>query len=306
MRTGIAGAAVVVAVLVGVASAWMVAGDVNRPMSARVGDVASGLRCPTCSAVSVSASNSPMAQSMRAQIRRQLSAGRSPEQIRAWFADRYGGQVLLDPEPEGLGLVLWVLPAAALAGGVVAFVMTRRRPGLPVGGTDGVARPAISGRRVAVAGLVVLAVGAVVPVALWDAGSGEAAASATAPASSGQPEMSAPDWVSVATSLERQEAYGAAAEAYRKALQGRPGSPAVRTRLAFVLVRDGNPEEALPLVRRLANRAGPHRVEALLVLGLAQRAASLPRSAGTLRQFLALAPDHPAGGQIRRLLRDDG
>lgn len=300
MKNTLAKVTVLVSVVVAVSSVWLASGDTNRSMSARVTDVASGLRCPTCTAVSVSTSNSAMAQSMREQIRHQLGEGRSPEQIRAWFADRYGNQVLLDPGPEGIGLVLWVLPGGALAAGLVAFVVARRRPPAPTESGEQAGRSAMSPRRVGLAGVAMLVVGTAVPAALWNTGGREATASAT----SAQADMRAPDWVSVATSLERQGAYDAAGEAYREALKRRPGSPAVRTRLAFVLVRDGRAEEALTLVRRLADEPGPHRVEALLVLGLAQRAESMPVSTSTLREFLTLAPDHPAAGQVRRLLRD--
>jgi hypothetical protein len=41
---------------------------------------------------------------------------------------------------------------------------------------------------------------------------------------------------------------------------------------------------------------------ALLVLGLAQRDAHDPAATSTLRTFLAVAPNHPAAPQVRRLL----
>jgi cytochrome c-type biogenesis protein CcmH len=300
MRTRLAAAVVLVAVLTAVCSVWLVSGDEHRPVNARVADVASGLRCPTCTAVSVAASNSVMAQSMRRQIRHQLLAGRSPDQVRTWFVARYGRQVLLDPGTEGLGLLLWVLPAAALAAGAVTLLVTRHRAG---GGEDAPAvRSPIPARRVALAGLAVVAVGTAVPLAVWrDPAPDDAAATAAA-----RQDMDASDWVAVATSLERQGAYDAASEAYRDALRLRPGDPALRTRLAFVLVRDGHAEQALPLVTRLARRPGAASTDALLVLGLAQRAESMPQATATLREFLVRAPHHPAAAQVRRLLRDRG
>jgi cytochrome c-type biogenesis protein CcmH len=76
----------------------------------------------------------------------------------------------------------------------------------------------------------------------------------------------------------------------------------VRIRLALDLVRDRHASDAEPLVRRLARTRGPSQSAALLVLGLAQRARGEAAARGTLHRFLALAPDHPAAAQVRRLL----
>ena len=91
--------------------------------------VARGLACPTCDGESAAVSEALISQEMRAEIGRQLQEGRSPEEIRAWFAapERYGPEVLLDPGTEGAGLLVWLLPVLGLAvGGVVLVVVIRR------------------------------------------------------------------------------------------------------------------------------------------------------------------------------------
>jgi cytochrome c-type biogenesis protein CcmH len=80
-------------------------------------EVASGLRCPVCQNLSVGDSPSGLAGEMRQTIETQLRAGRSPAQIRAFFVERYGEWVLLEPSRHGLNLVLWLVPILGLAAG---------------------------------------------------------------------------------------------------------------------------------------------------------------------------------------------
>jgi cytochrome c-type biogenesis protein CcmH len=297
----------VLAVLVTVVTVWVTSGQ-HRPLPERADEVASGLRCPTCTAVSVADSNSPIAQSMRTQIRAQLRAGRSPEQVRRWFAERYGDQVLLSPPAEGLGLTLWVFPALALTGGLVVTGKALRRPAFR-GVTSGGSGPtAVPPAKVALAGVALLCVGVAVPATVGLATarpSTVTAAGGPAGDRAGPAEPTgAREWLAAASSLEQQGAYGQASRAYRHVLRQRPQSPAVRVRLALVLLRARRPQQAPPLVRDLAARPGPHRADALLVLGLAQRAAGREQGGQSLRSFLRLAPEHPAAQQVRRLLGD--
>jgi cytochrome c-type biogenesis protein CcmH len=71
------------------------------------------LRCPTCKTVSIAESPSPTAVTMRRIVESQIEAGRSDEEIIAYFMDRYGPWILLDPPREGRTLLLWLLPAVA-------------------------------------------------------------------------------------------------------------------------------------------------------------------------------------------------
>lgn len=89
--------------------------------------IASELRCVVCQNLSVADSPSELAQQMRAVVREQLREGKSPEQIKAYFVSKYGEWVLLAPTPKGLGLLVWVLPFAAVGGGIlfVVFVTSR-------------------------------------------------------------------------------------------------------------------------------------------------------------------------------------
>jgi hypothetical protein len=59
---------------------------------------------------------------MRGVIADQLEAGHSAAQVRAWFADRYGDGVLLDPPARGAGWALVLVPAGVV--GVGAWLLS--------------------------------------------------------------------------------------------------------------------------------------------------------------------------------------
>lgn len=93
----------------------------------RVREVAAGLRCPVCQSLSVADSSSQVAREMREEIARDLRAGKSPEEIRAEFAEAYGEWVLEAPPKRGVGLVVWLLPVALLAAGAFVSASALRR-----------------------------------------------------------------------------------------------------------------------------------------------------------------------------------
>lgn len=283
--------ALALTVLVALAVAGLVRGSAGRADPAAA--IAAGLRCPACRGESVADSRSPIAASMRQVIADQVTQGRSPREVRRWFVDRYGEEVLAQPPPRGPALLLWVVPVVALLGAGAAALRTlrprrgdreRRRPG----GARRHGRPHTAWR-LAAAGLAAL----VVAVAV--------AADRLAPPAP-QPPAADPAAVVVrlAQDLEGQQRYGAAAEMYREALRERPDD-AVRLRLAFVLLRSGDAAGAQRAAREVLTDS-PDSPDGLLVLGLAERTTRPTEAPTTLRRFLAVAPEHPAAAEIRRLL----
>jgi cytochrome c-type biogenesis protein CcmH len=91
------------------------AAEPTRAEQARL--IAAELRCPDCQALSVAESQTAAAAAIRGQIVEQLEAGRTPEQIRAYFVARYGDWILLAPSSP----VAWWVPAIAVLLGVAAF-----------------------------------------------------------------------------------------------------------------------------------------------------------------------------------------
>lgn len=73
-------------------------------------DISSTLRCPVCQGMSVADSTSPAAVAFQNRIRDMVAQGYTRGQIEDYFISRYGEFILLEPPPEGLNLLLWVLP----------------------------------------------------------------------------------------------------------------------------------------------------------------------------------------------------
>jgi cytochrome c-type biogenesis protein CcmH/NrfF len=92
----------------------------------QVKEVSSELRCVVCQGLSIQDSPSTLAQEMRAVVREQIAAGRTPDQVKSYFVERYGEWVLLRPKASGVNLIVYVLPIAMIVGGA-AFVFLKAR-----------------------------------------------------------------------------------------------------------------------------------------------------------------------------------
>ena len=101
-----------------------------RSTEDRVESIAGTIRCPQCSGQSAANSDAPSARAVRAEIGERLDEGQSADEIRDYFASRYGDDILLNPPASGVGSIVWVLPVAvtvAAAGGLaLAFARWRR------------------------------------------------------------------------------------------------------------------------------------------------------------------------------------
>ena len=87
------------------------------------------LRCLVCQNQSIDDSDAPLAVDLRRIVRERIQAGDSDATIRDFLVARYGAFVLLRPPVSGQTILLWSLPALALAlGGFTAWRLFRRRP----------------------------------------------------------------------------------------------------------------------------------------------------------------------------------
>jgi len=80
--------------------------------------VAQGLRCPVCQGESVADSPSDIAGAMRAEIRRRLARGQSPDEIKRFLVSKYTDWILLAPPASGVGSIAWLAPPLLFLGGL--------------------------------------------------------------------------------------------------------------------------------------------------------------------------------------------
>jgi cytochrome c-type biogenesis protein CcmH len=110
----------------------------------RVQALSHELRCLVCQNQTLADSNAPLAVDLRNQVREQLAAGASEQQVIDFMVARYGDFVLYRPPFKASTLALWLGPFALLALG--AFLawrrVARRRAGDPALTEDERARAA--------------------------------------------------------------------------------------------------------------------------------------------------------------------
>ncbi|MSQ53754.1 MAG: cytochrome c-type biogenesis protein CcmH [Betaproteobacteria bacterium] len=101
----------------------------------RTNRLAEELRCLVCQNQTIADSNAPLAVDLKQQIREQVKAGRTDEQVMGFMVERYGDFVLYRPPFKLTTALLWAGPFVLLAVAVGAlFLHLRRRRGTPAQG----------------------------------------------------------------------------------------------------------------------------------------------------------------------------
>ncbi|HEY8252910.1 MAG TPA: cytochrome c-type biogenesis protein [Burkholderiales bacterium] len=105
----------------------------NPGLEKRTAALAHELRCLVCQNQTLADSNAPLAVDLRNQIREQLAAGKSEQDVLDFMVARYGEFVLYRPPLRAATLALWVGPFVFLALGVwlLARRLARRRAAEP-------------------------------------------------------------------------------------------------------------------------------------------------------------------------------
>lgn len=85
------------------------------------------LRCLVCQNQTLADSNADLARDLRSEVEAQIRQGKSDSQIKDYLVARYGDFVLYRPEVKSSTYLLWGGPFALLAGGGLAWVLSRRR-----------------------------------------------------------------------------------------------------------------------------------------------------------------------------------
>jgi cytochrome c-type biogenesis protein CcmH len=101
-------------------------------LQARYEKLTHEFRCMQCQNNSIADSPVGLASDLRREVKEQLIAGKSDDEIRAFLVARYGDFVLYKPPVKGVTWLLWFGPfALLLLGGVVWLAVVRRRKAAP-------------------------------------------------------------------------------------------------------------------------------------------------------------------------------
>jgi cytochrome c-type biogenesis protein CcmH len=90
---------------------------------ARAVKLSETLRCLVCQNQTIADSNAELAVDLRRQVREQIAAGKTDDEIITYMTDRYGDFVLYRPPVRATTVLLWAGPMLLLILG--AFVLVR-------------------------------------------------------------------------------------------------------------------------------------------------------------------------------------
>lgn len=92
----------------------------SQTVAQRAATIEAGVRCPSCTDVSVAQSNATTAIAVRNQIESMVASGASTADIDQTLVSEYGQTILLVPPDAGGIPVIWIIPAVLGAGALAA------------------------------------------------------------------------------------------------------------------------------------------------------------------------------------------
>jgi cytochrome c-type biogenesis protein CcmH len=103
--------------------------EMDPVAAARLVKLSEKLRCLVCQNQTIADSNAELAKDLRQQIREQIAAGKTDDEIATYMVNRYGDFVLYQPPVKPTTYLLWIGPALLLLGGFFVLIRNlRRRP----------------------------------------------------------------------------------------------------------------------------------------------------------------------------------
>lgn len=99
----------------------------NLEVEKRMLKLTENLRCLVCQNETIADSRADFSNDIRREIREQIKANKSDQEIIQFMVDRYGDFVLYDPPMKPTTLLLWFGPVALFLVGFGALVMYLRR-----------------------------------------------------------------------------------------------------------------------------------------------------------------------------------
>jgi cytochrome c-type biogenesis protein CcmH len=136
-----------VATAVFVGSVWAQQRSPSEISDDEVNAIARKIYCPVCEGIPLDTCPTLACIDWREEIRLQLSQGRSPAEIEAHFARQYGNAVLAEPPREGVSLLIWLAPVAAVLLGGFLFGNYMRTLKQPPGNPAAAATARPSGKK---------------------------------------------------------------------------------------------------------------------------------------------------------------
>lgn len=99
----------------------------SAELEKRMLGIAAELRCLVCQNESIAASRADLAVDLRQQIREQIQAGQTDDEIRTYMVERYGDFVLYRPPLKATTLLLWFGPILLFFFGLTILMVSLRR-----------------------------------------------------------------------------------------------------------------------------------------------------------------------------------
>src|SRR5882724_505743 len=94
----------------------------------RMKNLTEQLRCLVCQSEALSDSPAQWAETVRREIREQMKAGKTDQEIIGFLTQRYGDKVLYNPPVKATTYLLWFGPFVFLIGGtILLYRFVRRR-----------------------------------------------------------------------------------------------------------------------------------------------------------------------------------
>ncbi len=96
-------------------------------VEARMLELTENLRCLVCQNETIAGSRADFSNDIRREIREQIKANKSDQEILDFMVERYGDFVLYDPPVKPTTLFLWFGPLAIFVIGMIALILYLRR-----------------------------------------------------------------------------------------------------------------------------------------------------------------------------------
>ncbi len=89
-------------------------------------DLIHEIRCPKCTSGSIASSNAPVSEDLKNKIAELINEGYSDQEIKEYAKDRFGNEVLYNPEVNNSTYLLWYGPFIFLFMILTGFFFRRK------------------------------------------------------------------------------------------------------------------------------------------------------------------------------------